>query len=73
MTHCRLCGRDNATHASPSGRDGEVYCDVCCIARCGMHRIEDFVFDERIGIYVDPCVAQWRPERPLREHWQVVK
>ena len=70
---CRLCAAEGASHVSPSGRAGEVYCDACCVARCGLHRIEDFVYDERIDRWVDPCVLRWQAKKPLREHWQTKK
>lgn len=68
MTVCAYCGRDNATHYSPSGIATSAYCDGCAIMRCG-HSIEQFVYDAGIAFWVDPCVAKWQPKKALREHW----
>jgi hypothetical protein len=66
---CCLCGREGARHTSPSKK--YWYCDDCAVSRCG-HRVEDFVFDDTIDRWVDPCVLPVKPVEQ-RELWEVKK
>jgi len=65
---CCRCGQREATKASPSGKS--QYCDGCAVSRCRRHTIEDFVYDEDLGRWVDPCVL---PATPVEqgELWEV--
>lgn len=68
---CCRCGKEGATHSSPSGNRAMIYCDQCCASRCGKHSIEDYVYDASIDCYVDPCVLRWRPiARKIKDYWR---
>lgn len=67
---CCHCGQRPAVHASQSGESW--YCDECCVSRCGKHSIEDYVYDEDLERWVDPCVAR-RSKAEQRELWEIKK
>ncbi len=46
-----------AIYLSPSGNLKSVYCQQHGQSKCGVHTIEDFVFDNKRGIWIDPCVV----------------
>lgn len=46
-----------AIYLSPSGNLKSVYCQQHGQSKCGVHTIEDFVFDNKRGIWLDPCVV----------------
>ena len=53
---CCRCNKP-AIYLSPSGNLKSVYCQQHGRSKCGVHTIEDFVFDNKRGIWLDPCVV----------------